>query len=204
MNIFISFEGPDCVGKSTQIILLSDFLSRNKIQHITTKEPCDTFVGKQVSDITRNYPIDSTTETLLLLSQRIDHLHKVIKPNLKSNTVITDRFHDSTIAYQVHAKGVDQNLPKIIETELIQPNITFIMMAPIELILTRIAQKKNKDNFELSGIEFFQKVISGYFKILEENPNRCIMIDATQSIKNIHQDICTALSNYMINNKIFL
>ena len=161
--LFISFEGPDCVGKSTQIQLLSKFFSDQSIDHLLTQEPAKTFVGEQVSNIIRHHNIDPITETFLLLSQRFDHINKIIEPNLQTKTVITDRFHDSTIAYQVYAKAVN---PKFMENLDIQmPDITFIMKLPLDIICQRIAGKKNKDNFELSGRKFFAKVIDGYDEI---------------------------------------
>lgn len=210
--LFISFEGPDCVGKSTQINLFSQFLLNNNIQHITTREPSNTAVGNSVSQLTRNENLNAMTETMLLIAQRIDHIEKIIKPNLNNaHNVITDRYHDSTIAYQCYGKNVDlqfvnsflienlqntpQNSDNIHSTTNIhqiipEPDITFILNLPIDTLMQRISHKKNKDNFELKDINFFKRVVNGYNDIVKNNPHRCIIIDANQSIEKVHQYIC--------------
>lgn len=230
--LFISFEGPDCVGKSTQINLFSNFLFNHNIQHVTTREPSNTAVGNSVSQLTRNESLDAMTETMLLIAQRIDHIEKIIKPNLNNaHSVITDRYHDSTIAYQCYGKNADlqfinsfliENSQDIKNTQdtrdtkntkdvqnaqntqifqntqntqhinqmIPQPDITFILNLPIDTLMKRISRKKNKDNFELKDINFFQQVVNGYNDIFKKNSHRCIMIDANQSIEKVHQDIC--------------
>jgi len=197
-NLFISFEGPEASGKSSQIKLLASFFKNNNISYVITREPGGTIVGEKLRKIIldRNEPITPTEEILLLMSSRLNHIIKVIKPALKDGKiVISDRFVDSTFVYQgfVNKYGLEKTkkLHKNILNNFL-PSKTFLFLLPSKIINERLKQRKILNKYDKIDSNFHNKVIKGY-KIISKNDNRFHLLDATDTIKNIHYEIIQTL-----------
>ena len=196
MNSFISFEGIDGCGKSTQIKILSDKLSLNNIENLVIREPGDTGISDKIRNILldKNNKIGEISETLLFLSARAQLVEEKIIPFSNNNVVICDRFIDSTVAYQGYGRNQDIetiNTLNNFATGGINPDITFILDINSKEAFKRL-NPTSLDRMELSGIEFLEKVSNGYKEIALSNPNRCKVIDCNdKDIMMIHNEIIT-------------
>lgn len=191
---FITFEGIEGAGKSTQAKLLAKSLKSSNIDVILTREPGGCKVSEQIRDIIiNNKDIDILTELFLIISARIEHLNKTIKPALSNgNFVVCDRFIDSTIAYQAYASGIKiDQIDKIhnMITDLPKPALTFIFNMDIDNALERTKTRNNNNKFEQKPHEFHLQVQEGFLDIYKNNRDRCFLIDATKSIEDIHKQI---------------
>ncbi len=198
-NHFITFEGVDGSGKTTQISLLSNYLNGKNIPHIVTREPGGTRFAEQIRNIVvqnNDIKIDAVTEYLLFSAARRDHVEKVIKPALmQGKWVICDRFYDSSYVYQ----GVAQNLSKhflemvydhIVE-ERFRPHLTFVFDVDFQIGLKRTNNRDNKGEtrFENKDNTFLCKVQKGFEELCAANKDRCVRIDANLNIEEISQNI---------------
>ncbi len=206
MSLFITFEGTEGCGKSTQIELLSQWLKSKNKEHILSREPGATQVGKQIRSLLLNREstdIVPLTELLLYAADRAQHCEQIVRPALKKNIIVLcDRFYDSTTAYQ---EGGRQLSPKLVQeinqlaTQGLKPNLTFLLDLPVELGLKRAlkrgeAQQDKEDRFEREKIEFHERVRKKYLEIAAEEPKRVFKIIADQSIDKIHENIINILS----------
>ena len=198
-GVFITFEGIEGAGKSTQAKKLYEYLISKGKNAVLTREPGGTKTGKKIREILLSHSneiFSPISELFLYEADRNFHIHNVIKPNLeKGNYVICDRFIDSTLAYQGYARGLDIELIKglnKIATEGLEPNITFLIDIPIEISLQRLGN--NKDRIESENIEFHKRLRDGFFKIAEEE-DRIFVIDGTKDIESIFQEIIYILKN---------
>lgn len=192
-GLFITFEGPDGSGKSTQIKKLKSRLEKKGLQTVLTREPGGTAISenirKMILDV-KNSEMDSLTEALLYAAARAQHVTEIILPALESNKiVICDRFMDSSIAYQGYGRKLGDQVRIINEYAVrgLLPDITFLLLLDPRIGKGRI--KREYDRLELEQIEFHQDVYQGYLEVAKNNPNRVIMIDATKSIKEIENEI---------------
>ena len=199
-NLFISFEGPEASGKSSQIKLLSSFFKKNKISHLITREPGGTIVGEKLRKIIldKKESITPTEEILLLMASRLNHINNVIKPALNDGKiVICDRFADSTFVYQgfVNKYGLNktQELHKNILKNFL-PSKTFLFLLPSKIINKRLKQRKISNKYDKIDLDFHDQVIKGY-KIISNNNNRFYLLNATDSIKSIHHEIIKILKD---------
>jgi len=195
-GIFISFEGGDGSGKTTQIKKLSQYLQDKKYEVVETLEPGDNSIGPElrslILDPKRN--IVSTAEIFLYLADRAQHTHEIIKPSLLSGKiVITDRFADATLAYQGYGRGLSIPLVEAMNhfaTESIIPDLTFLLdLDPKKGKERTLKRSKNLDRLEQEKLDFHQKLRAGYLKIAEQDPERFRVIDSTQSIEKIFEII---------------
>ena len=193
-KIFISFEGPEASGKSSQILLLKNYFKKNKIPFLVTREPGGTIIAETLRKIILNKKnnLSNLEEILLLMTARFNHIEKIIKPALKKGKiVISDRFADSTFVYQgyVNNYGISrtQNLHKIL-LENFKHNKTFLFVLPPEEIVYRLSKRKNKNKYDKSDIKFHEKVSLGYKKISNDK-KRFILIDGLKNKKDIHKKI---------------
>jgi dTMP kinase len=197
-NLFISFEGPEASGKSSQIKLLSSFLKKNKIPYLITREPGGTIVGEKLRKIIldKNEPITPTEEILLLMSSRLNHINNIIKPALKAGKiVISDRFADSTFVYQGFVNKYGLTKTKDLHKSLLKnflPSKTFLFLLPSKIINERLKQRKVLNKYDKIDLAFHNQVIKGY-KIISKNNNRFYLLNATNSIKDIHYEIIKVL-----------
>ena len=189
--MFITFEGIDGCGKSTQLDLLKEYLIAKNFEVLTTREPGGTKLSEQIRDILLDVEnvIAPMTELLLFEAARSHLVETVIKPALEKNIIVlSDRFFDSTVAYQGYGRGLcfDQiNYLNNLAVGEIIPNITFFLDVPLALSLERRKQKNN-DRMEETGIDFLQNVINGFKKIAEIeseriDSNRIVVVDASQT-----------------------
>ena len=193
-KIFISFEGPEASGKSSQIKLLSKYLNKIKIPHIITREPGGTNISEKLRKIilNKNYNISSTEELLLLMAARLNHINNVIIPALnKGKIVISDRFADSTFVYQGYLNNYGLNKSIDLHKKLLNnflPSKTFLFLLPPYEINKRLKKRKISNKYDKINPKFHQKIINGY-KAISKNNKRFIKIDATKSISIIHDQI---------------
>jgi dTMP kinase len=200
-GIFITFEGGEGSGKSTQAKLLYKFLKSQKYKVILTKEPGGTKISNKIRKIlldSNNKKITKKTEILLYFASRAQHIEELIKPYLKKNyIVISDRFSDSTLAYQGIARGINLKIVEFIDnfvTEKIKPDLTFLLDLPCEVALKRL---KNKNRIDRESLEFHKKVREGFLKIARKNKKRIKILNAEEDILKIHKKIKEITLNYL-------
>ncbi len=192
--MFITFEGIDFSGKTTQVSLLEKFLIGKNYDVVTLREPGGTPMAEEIRKflLDKNNQLSSTTELFLFESARSDLVSKVIIPALNlGKIVICDRFCDSSLAYQSYGRGLPIDFVDICNQKASQglgPDITFFIDIPIDVMILR-GQQRTNDRFESEKIEFIEKVIEGFRKIADENPSRVHIIDGTLSITKIHSMI---------------
>ena len=193
---FISFEGGEGSGKSTQIKLLAKKLSKKR-KVIITREPGGTKVAEKIRNLIvkdKNQKWSGAVETMLLFAARKDHIDKVIMPNLKKGYwVLCDRYIDSTMAYQGYGKKVDVKLINALNKLLIKnlvPSITFLLDIDPKTGLIRSKRKGNNElRYENMHINFHRKVRTSFLKIAKMNKNRIKIIDASQEKNEISENI---------------
>ena len=189
---FITFEGADGCGKTTQIGLLSEYLNKKNIANILTREPGGSDLGVHLRKILLHYeaPVSNIAETFLYLADRAQHIEYKIKPALlEGKIVLCDRHTDSTLAYQGY--GREQDLEKIkylndIATAGIKPDLTIVFDIESEIAQKRLGGEK--DRLEAEGLEFHKKLRFGYLDIAKKDPERVKVIDANQSIERVFED----------------
>jgi dTMP kinase len=193
-GVFISLEGIEGCGKSTQARMLYEYISSLGYCVILTREPGGTPIAEKIRGIlldTKNESMTDTTELLLYLASRSQHVEQIIKPALcDEKIVICERFSDATCAYQGYARGFDlqviETLTKI-ATYGLEPNLTIILDLEVEEGLLRAERFKNHlDRIESQSIDFHNKVRNGYLDIAHKNPERVKVIDANGSIEDVH------------------
>ena len=191
-GLFITFEGIDGSGKSTQIELLANYLKKRNIDFILTRDPGGTDLGNCLRDILLNYKgkIFPTCELFLYLADRAQHIEEKIIPALNSGKVVLcDRFTDSTIAYQGYARGLDTtviNELNSIVTQGLKPDITLLYDISVETSLSRVGTKK--DRLESENADFHEQVRNGYLKLAEKYPERIKIIDANRDVQSAFAD----------------
>ncbi len=195
-GIFVSFEGIEGSGKSTQARLLGEYLRGKGREVVTTEEPGGTEIGRAIRAVlldVRNKAMDSMTELLLYNASRAQHLRDVIIPSLdRGMVVITDRFSDSTLAYQGYGRGIEHSIIRTIDriaTNGIMPDITILLDIDVETGLRRNIGVGKDDRFEQEDIDFHRKVRAGYLDIAGMQPDRIFIIDAANTVEAIHKQI---------------
>jgi dTMP kinase len=195
--MFITFEGIDFCGKSTQAELLKKYFKNNGQKVILIREPGGTIISEKVREILldkNNSEMKIETEFLLFSSSRSQLVREIIIPALKeNNVVISDRFHDSSTAYQGYGRGLDIDIINQINSFAISnliPDITFFIDTPVEICLQRRAKKSKieLDRIELSSLSFYQKVRNGYLKIAKSD-SRFRIVNGSLTIEEIHNII---------------
>jgi len=205
-GFFITFEGGEGTGKSTQSKVLYDYLNKKNINSILTREPGGCIESEEIRNLLVNGEInkwDPITEALLHNAARREHIKQIIKPALLQNKiVICDRFIDSTMAYQGVGLGVSSSFLNTLSNEInenIKPNMTFIFDIDINVSLKRVKKrdKENMNRYEKFD-QSFHNNIREYFRSLINTEDRYILIDASKSIEEIHLQI-TNYINPLIN-----
>ena len=202
-GLFITIEGIECVGKSTNAKFISDLLNKKNIKTHVTREPGGTALGEKIRKILLFEQDDSISplgELLLLFAAREKHISEVIKPNLEQGKwVISDRFTDASFAYQGFGRGLgfDQvnQLKQIILNDF-DPDLTFLLDAPIDVIKNRRKLNPN-DRFESEDRLFFERVRQGYLQLASVFEDRVRIIDATQPIEQVQSEIQSYLLNFI-------
>ena len=201
---FISLEGIEGTGKSTQAKLLSDYLKEKGFEVVLTEEPGGTQIGLRIRELllsVEHKGMTAVTELLLYNASRSQHIREIIVPAISSGAiVITDRFTDSTIAYQGFGRGIDLNLINsidLIATERLRPDITILLDLDAEVGLKRNKGINKTDRLELEDLEFHQRVRNGYHNLAEKEPERIKLIDASAGIQEIHSRISSIITNFI-------
>ena len=192
-GMFITFEGGDGCGKTTQIELLDEYLRNKGYKTLLTREPGSKGLGIKLREILLNYDgeVSPTCESFLFLADRAQHVDCIIKPALKEGVIVLcDRHTDSTVAYQGYGRGLDLEQIHRLNTIAInglKPDLTIVLDVDVETSQARVG--KEKDRMESAGIEFFEKVRRGFLEIAKQEPERVKVIDSKQSIEEIHSQI---------------
>ena len=191
---FISFEGVDGSGKSTQISKLKEYLEAGGYEVVLSREPGGTDIGEQIRSVIldpKNEGMTAVTEALLYAASRAQHVHDVIAPAVESGRiVICDRFVDSSIAYQQYGRDLGECV-RIINGYAIDgwmPDLTFLLKVEPDVGGTRIGSRE-KDRIEMEDRSFHEAVYRGYESLEEEFPERIVGIDATRSVGEIFAEI---------------
>lgn len=192
-GLFITFEGADGCGKTTQIELLDKYLRNKGFETIITREPGAKGLGVKLREILLNYEgeVSPKTESFLFLADRAQHVDCLIKPAItEGKIVLCDRHTDSTVAYQGYGRELDIeqiNYLNNLATGGLKPDLTIIFDIDVENSMQRVG--KNKDRMESAGVEFFNRVRYGYLEIAKQEPQRVKVINASDTIENIHNQV---------------
>lgn len=198
---FITFEGADGCGKTTQIGLVCEYLNKKNIENILTREPGGSDLGVHLRKILLHYeaPVSNIAETFLYLADRAQHIEYKIKPALEAGKIVLcDRHTDSTLAYQGY--GRCQDLEKLkylndIATAGIKPDLTIVFDIESEIAQKRLGGEK--DRLEAEGLEFHKKLRHGYLDIAKKDPERVKVIDANQSIERVFEDTLKVIEEFL-------
>ncbi|MBI5034893.1 MAG: dTMP kinase [Chloroflexi bacterium] len=195
MSLFITFEGPDGSGKTTQARMLADYLESQGHPVLCTREPGGTEISEQVRQVilsTHNKSMRNETEVLLYSAARAQIVAELIRPALaQGKLVICDRYYDSTFAYQGYGLGVDLNLLRAITqfaTGGLVPDLTFYVDVPVELGLTR-RHRSETNRLDLKNIEYHTRVRNGYLELVKAEPDRFIIIDGSGPVEQVQEQI---------------
>ena len=197
-GLFISFEGPEASGKSSQILLLEKYLIKNKIPFITTREPGGTKLAESLRNLILEIKSDINIEEeiLMLMAARSHHINNVIKPALKNGTlVISDRFADSTFVYQGYVNNFGIQKAKKLHKNILNnflPHKTFLFNLSTSKIIARLKNRKSKNKYDKLERNFHDQVNRGY-DLISKN-KRFIKIDASKSITSINKQIIKTIN----------
>lgn len=192
-GLFITFEGCDGCGKTTQLELLAKYLEEKGYDVITTREPGAKGLGIKLREILLNYngEVSSNCEFFLFLADRAQHIDTLVKPAIKAGKIVLcDRHIDSTVAYQGYGRGLDLaqiNYLNNLATSGLKPNLTLLFDVDTETSMQRVG--KNKDRMESAGIEFQEKVRRGYLELAKSEPERIKVFDSRKTIERLHQEV---------------
>jgi len=191
MSLFITFEGGEGCGKSTQSRLLYRRLHKLAIPALLVHEPCITKLGKKITSLlkwSKDIQISPVSELLLFNASRAQLVEEIIRPNLKKGVVVLcDRYADSTMAYQGYGRGIDMEMVITVNKtgmQEIKPDLTILLDIAVEDGLKRKKDKK-PDRFEKENITFHRRVREGYLKLAEKEPERWLVIDAQKNKEEI-------------------
>lgn len=190
---FITFEGIDGCGKTTQLENVRKLLEENGIECVTTREPGALKLGSQIREILLHYDgvVADNCEMFLFLADRSQHVETFIKPMIEEGKVVLcDRHTDSTIAYQGYGRGGDvEKLTELnkIATNGLVPNLTFLFDVSVETGHERAG--KDLDRLELAGKEFFERTRQGYLTLAKQHPERIKVINAEKSKESVYNDV---------------
>lgn len=204
--IFVTFEGIEGSGKTTQARLLTDFLGKQGFDVVLTREPGGPPISEKIRSIlldNANPEMQAMTELLLYEASRHQHVREVIKPALQAGkSVICDRFADASTAYQGYGRGIDIEKVKylnLIATEGVWPDLTFLLDVPCEIGLKRLG--RSLDRIESETIDFHERVRKGYLEIAKCEPERVKLIDGLQSIDSIFKTIKGLVSEMILESR---
>lgn len=202
-GLFITFEGADGCGKTTQMELLAEYLKNNGNDVLLTREPGGKGLGEKVREILLNYegPVSDRCESFLFLADRAQNIDIIVNPAVsQGKIVLCDRHIDSTVAYQGYGRGLDiERINKLndIATNGKKPDLTFVFDIDVETSMKRVG--KEKDRMESAGIDFHNRVRKGYLELAKQEPQRIKVLDATKSIEEIHNNVIEIINEKLKN-----
>jgi len=192
-GLFITFEGADGCGKTTQLKLLKEYLESNGYDVLVTREPGGKGLGEKVREILLNFDgeVSNRCESFLFLADRAQNIDIIVNPAIEQGKIVLcDRHTDSTVAYQGYGRGlnIDEiNMLNNLATNGKKPDLTLVFDVDIETSMKRVGTEK--DRMESSGDEFFNRVRNGYIELSKQEPERIKLIDSTQSIEDVHKKV---------------
>ena len=198
-GLFITFEGADGCGKTTQMKLLNEYLKNSGKETLITREPGAKGLGEKLREILLNYDgeVSSVCESFLFLADRAQNIDTIIEPAIcEGKIVLCDRHIDSTVAYQGYGRGLDIeriNMLNSIATSAKKPDLTFVFDIDVETSMKRVG--KEKDRMESAGIDFHNRVRKGYLELAKQEPERIKVIDASKSVEKIHEEVVKIVEN---------
>ena len=210
--MFITLEGIEGSGKTTQIARLVDFLEGKGLECIATRQPGGTLIGENIRSILldpASKALEPTAELLLYMADRAQHIHELIKPCLiAGKTVVCDRYYDATVAYQGFARGLDIELIRKLHHLLfddLKPDVTLLLDLPPRLGLERAWKQLNtgqrsgqESRFEAEKVAFHEKVRAGYLELARHEPDRIRIIDAASPPDQVFAAISKIVSAFII------
>ena len=200
---FITIEGTEGAGKSTNLSSIKKVLNDFDISYIVTREPGGTAVGEELRSVllkNESINISGQTELLLMFASRMQHINDVIKPALKLNKwVICDRFTDASYAYQGYGRQLNlsfiSSLENLVHPDL-QPDLTLILDVPVNIAMGRVHNRGNLDRFEQEDVAFFNRVRAGYKEIAKNNIDRCREIDASKDLAEVQAEVMQIIRDF--------
>ena len=195
---FITLEGIEGSGKTSSLKSITDLLDKKNISYVVTREPGGSSIGKELRAILLDpeTEISPEVELMLMLSDRKDHVEKIILPNLeKGNWVVSDRFMDSSIAYQGGGRQLDKKLIISLSEylNLPQPDLTLLFDLPVETSLSRVKARGELDRFEKEELEFHKRIRNTYLDLAKNNSNRIKIIDSSEKIESMLNNVKQAI-----------
>ena len=201
---FITLEGSEGCGKTTNLLYLKQRLEQAGIPLIVTREPGGTPLAERIRDLLldhRQSHMSSDTELLLMFAARAQHLHELIKPKLAEGVwVLCDRFTDATYAYQGGGRGIDEariaSLEAWVQGDL-RPDLTFFLDLPVDQGLARAGERGEPDRFEREQAEFFERVRDTYLARAQAAPSRYRVVDASLALAEVQRQIDCVVDDYL-------
>ena len=201
---FITFEGIEGCGKTTQIKLLNEYLQGKGFKTILTREPGGTTIGDKIRQILldpANKKMHPLTELLLYGASRAQHVEELIRPALsEGKIVLCDRYSDSTTAYQGAARRVDKKILASLDaiaTNGLTPDITIVVDVAPTVGLSRVAGRGAPDRFEQETLAFHERVRQGYLTLAKGNPKRVKIVDGSKEIEEVHGEIIKVIEKFL-------
>ena len=206
---FITIEGTEGVGKTTNMAFIKSWLEAKKLSYISTREPGGTPLAEQVRELLlapRAELVCSASELLLMFAGRAQHIDQVIEPALaEGRWILCDRFTDATYAYQGAGRKMGSDLIAKLEILVqgsLRPDLTLILDIPVEIGLKRASTRSDPDRFELEQVEFVERLRRGYLGIAEQDPDRCKLIDASQPLEQVQSQIASVLETFYVSFEV--
>jgi dTMP kinase len=197
---FITLEGSEGAGKSTNLAFIQHALEQMSKQVVVTREPGGTPLGEEIRHLLLHYKgdvISSDAELLLMFAARAQHIAQVIEPALQAGKyVLCDRFTDATYAYQGGGRGIEQQHISVLEQwvqQELRPDLTIYLDVPVEIGLDRAGQRSDPDRFESEARDFFDRVRQAYLELARSNPQRYRVVDASQPLEAVQTQISKVL-----------
>lgn len=204
--MLITFEGIEGCGKSTQVDLLFDYLTRKGYNVIKTREPGGTVFGEALRDVAlqKNIDVFPLSELLTIMAIRAQHVEELIMPALQDRTIVLcDRFVDASYAYQGYGRGIDLGIIETLNrlvTKGIRPNLTVLIDCAAGLGLKRKAKDhRSLDRFEKESLSFHRKIRNAYLKLADEDQRRFFVVDGKSKIEDVHRLIKEKVESLLVH-----
>jgi dTMP kinase len=199
--MFITLEGPEGSGKTSQLPKLAEYLRHRGFDVLTTREPGGTSISEQIRTVLHNLEnkeMNPRTEILLFQASRAQLVEQVIRPHLdKSGIVLSDRYADSTLAYQGYGHQIDIEPLRVLvsfATGGLKPDLTILLDVDVETGLRRKELKGEWNRLDAYDVDFHQRVRKGYFQLVQAEPERWVMVDASQSPVKVQEELCRVVA----------
>lgn len=201
---FVTVDGGEGAGKTTQMGFMREYLERRGCRVVVTREPGGTSLGEEIRGLLlghRDGGMTLAAETLLMFSARAEHLERVIRPALAAGCwVLCDRFTDATYAYQGGGRGLPLERIAVLEEWVqgeLRPDLTLLLDVPVATGLARAGKRSMADRFEQEEVDFFERVRAIYLERAAREPDRCRVVDASQSVEVVRAEVETMLAEWL-------